>query len=143
MNGGLAFTKPLGELSLRLVCDVDVASGLNEANVRTVKALWDAGAVQTCITKTLAVELNLLETGQVKIMSATGTKRVPKYFILLGFECGIKYNVDAFEIRKIADCDVVIGMDIISQGDFAVSNYGGKTQFTFRTPSAGHIDFRK
>jgi hypothetical protein len=32
-------------------------------------------------------------------------------------------------------------MDIIGQGDFAVSNYGGKTVFTFRVPSKQMIDF--
>ena len=37
--------------------------------------------------------------------------------------------------------DVLIGMDLISMGDFAVSTYGGRTVFTFRMPSAGWIDF--
>lgn len=37
--------------------------------------------------------------------------------------------------------DVLIGMDIISQGDFCVSNYRGRTVFTFRIPSQGVIDF--
>ena len=31
--------------------------------------------------------------------------------------------------------DVLIGMDIIGLGDFAVSNYRGKTTFTFRKRS--------
>ena len=37
--------------------------------------------------------------------------------------------------------DVLIGMDIISQGDFAVTNHGGITKFSFRMPSVTHIDF--
>ena len=36
-----------------------------------------------------------------------------------------------------------IGMDIISQGDFAVSNFNGTTVFTFRPPSKATIDFVK
>jgi len=32
-------------------------------------------------------------------------------------------------------------MDIISQGDFTVTNYGGTTKFSFRIPSQKHIDF--
>ncbi len=32
-------------------------------------------------------------------------------------------------------------MDIISQGDFAVTNHGGTTKFSFRIPSQKHIDF--
>ena len=42
---------------------------------------------------------------------------------------------------NLGDADVLIGMDIISQGDFAVTNVGGLTKFSFRVPSATHIDF--
>ena len=37
--------------------------------------------------------------------------------------------------------DVLIGMDIIGMGDFAVSNYCGKAVFYFRIPSVATIDF--
>jgi SEC-C motif len=39
--------------------------------------------------------------------------------------------------------DVLIGMDIISQGDFAVTNFGGNTRFSFRVPSLEELDFNK
>lgn len=32
-------------------------------------------------------------------------------------------------------------MDIISRGDFAITNFGGKTTFSFRIPSTEEIDF--
>ena len=41
------------------------------------------------------------------------------------------------------DLDVLIGMDIISLGDFAITNVGGKTTFSFRFPSIAEIDFVK
>lgn len=34
-------------------------------------------------------------------------------------------------------------MDIISYGDFTISNYNGKTIFSFRTPSIIHTDYVK
>ena len=37
--------------------------------------------------------------------------------------------------------DVLIGMDIINLGDFAVSNVEGSTCFTFRMPSLEEFDF--
>lgn len=37
--------------------------------------------------------------------------------------------------------DVLIGMDIISIGDFAVSNFDRKTQFSFRIPSQEHVEY--
>lgn len=37
--------------------------------------------------------------------------------------------------------DVLIGMDIISLGDLAITNWNSITKFSFRVPSIGHIDF--
>lgn len=37
--------------------------------------------------------------------------------------------------------DVLIGMDIITRGDFAITNVGGKTTFSFRIPSVETIDY--
>ena len=39
--------------------------------------------------------------------------------------------------------DVLIGMDLISQGDFSVTNKGGSTVFSFRVPSQVHTDYVK
>ena len=39
------------------------------------------------------------------------------------------------------DVEVLIGMDIIGSGDFAISNKDGKTAFSFRMPSLERIDF--
>ena len=38
-------------------------------------------------------------------------------------------------------CDILIGMDVILKGDFAVSTFDNKTTFTFRVPSMKKIDF--
>jgi len=37
--------------------------------------------------------------------------------------------------------DILIGMDIISQGDFAITNHNNKTMFSFRMPSMLDLDF--
>lgn len=34
-------------------------------------------------------------------------------------------------------------MDIISKGDFSISNYGGRTIFSFRSPSMASTDYAK
>ncbi len=41
------------------------------------------------------------------------------------------------------DADVLIGMDVIANGDFAVTNHQGKTLMSFRMPSVECIDFVK
>jgi hypothetical protein len=40
-----------------------------------------------------------------------------------------------------SDIDLIVGMDIITLGDFAVTSFGGVTKFSFRVPSLRHIDF--
>lgn len=39
--------------------------------------------------------------------------------------------------------DILIDMDIIPKGAFAITNYNGKTVFTFRYPSLECINFVK
>jgi hypothetical protein len=39
------------------------------------------------------------------------------------------------------DIDVLIGMDIITAGDFAITNADGKTCMSFRIPSLKKIDY--
>ena len=42
---------------------------------------------------------------------------------------------------KLRNAGVLIGMDIINSGDFAVTNRGGNTKFSFRMPSQADTDF--
>jgi hypothetical protein len=42
-----------------------------------------------------------------------------------------------------AGAALLIGMDIITQGDLSVTNKDGKTCFSFRIPSMEEIDFEK
>ena len=44
------------------------------------------------------------------------------------------------EIDK-QNLDIIIGMDIINLGDFSVSNYNGKTSFSFRIPSLANANY--
>ena len=44
---------------------------------------------------------------------------------------------------KLYGADVLIGMDIIGKGDFAVTHPNGNTKFSFRMPSQADIDFVK
>jgi hypothetical protein len=39
------------------------------------------------------------------------------------------------------DCDLIIGMDVMTQGDLSITNFEGKTIFSFRMPSINRVDF--
>ena len=58
----------------------------------------------------------------------------------------VSVNLDAFNIvdvmiEKHDVFDIIIGIDIISKGDLAVSYLNGKTSFSFRIPSFGTANF--
>ena len=53
------------------------------------------------------------------------------------------YNLQAIKGEVTGEADVLIGMDVISFGDLAITNYKKQTKFTFRIPSQGSLDFVK
>ena len=69
--------------------------------------------------------------------------RVPIYHV----DLLLYNNVQIADVRvglvEVRDIDVLIGMDIINRGDFAVSNRDGSTTFSFRIPSIESFDFVK
>ena len=114
-------------------------------NMMPVKAQWDTGATGTCISKELVNKMNLIPTGKLKIHTPSGEGIVNKYMVdlVLNKELIIK-NLPVIDSEIGAQgIDVLIGMDIISLGDFAISNFEGKTQFSFRIPSQNDVDYKK
>lgn len=119
---------------------------INTENNLTVPAtsLWDTGATGTCISYELAQKLHLTPIGFQCIQTPSGSAQVKQYkvHIVLNQELVVQ-DVTVFD-SEIGQqgLDVLIGMDIISLGDFAISNYKGTTQFSFRIPSQEHVDYR-
>ena len=37
--------------------------------------------------------------------------------------------------------EVILGMDVITQGDFSITNLNGNTVFSFRVPSLHRLDY--
>ena len=114
----------------------------NDAKLRTYTALWDTGATNTVITQRVVRECGLKPTGMAEVHHVGGSEIVNTYLIsiLLPSQVGFR-ELRATEGKDVLGGDVLIGMDVISQGDLAVSNYDKKTVFSFRIPSVEQIDF--
>ena len=104
-------------------------------------AIWDTGATNCVISKKIIDECGLKPIGMTKVHSVGLTKKRGTYLIniILPNKVGIP-SVRATE-GEIVGTDVLIGMDIIGLGDFAVTNKDGKTTMSFRFPSNEKIDF--
>lgn len=105
-------------------------------------AIWDTGATNTVITQKVVQECGLKPTGMVKVFHADGETITNTYLVNIR----LPNKVEVCQIRVTegiltGQADVLIGMDIIGRGDFAVTNKNGKTVFSFRMPSVERIDF--
>lgn len=137
-----AFTTRCGRIvgSLRNTVTVKSADSEFEA-----LALWDTGATGSCISKKVVEELNLFSTGKKTIQTPSGHSDVNTYAIdvLLPQKVLIKDVVVCDSEIGNQGIDMLVGMDIITLGDFAVSNCDDKTVFTFRMPSKQITDYAK
>lgn len=106
-------------------------------------ALWDTGATNSVLTKSTVLALGLIPTGTVMVNHAGGASRSNQYLvnIFLPNHVGVP-GVPVSECEEIVGgCGAIIGMDIISNGDFSVTNRNGLTWVSFRLPSIDSIDY--
>ena len=94
------------------------------------------------ISKAAADALSLSPIGKSEISGVgAGVEFKKTYLIHVGLPTGdIVTNVLASEFDG-EDYDLIVGMDVIQNGDLAVTNLNDTTTFSFRIPSKKVIDF--
>ena len=108
-----------------------------------VDAMWDTGANFTAINSRIVKELGLPCLGKAGVGGILGEQKISSIYLLnIYLPNNDKYTIKVMEAQP-KNCDILIGMDIISKGNFAISCYENKTTFTFCYPSFGKIDFNK
>ena len=106
-------------------------------------ALWDTGATNTVVTQKIIDLCGLQAMGVIPLSTPNGVRLSLQYLVSL-FLPGRVASFPSLLVCEgdIAGADVLIGMDIISLGDFAIGSPAGKTVFSFRMPSQQAFDFR-
>ena len=149
-----AFTSSYPKLSWVLINDVMITKAtsptmskilkIEDYNFKKYKAIWDTGATGSVITEKVVKELDLKPTGMVMVSTASDERPANTYIVNIWLPHKVVFGeLKVTEGKLPGETEVLIGMDIISSGDFAVTNYNDKTVFTFRSPSAERIDFVK
>jgi predicted aspartyl protease len=110
-------------------------------SLERVKAIWDTGASRSAITRGLAERLALKPTGATKLSTAAGQCDSSTYLVSLMLQSRLYIPSLTVTEASLMGFGMLIGMDVIRTGDFAVTNYGGKTTLSFRIPSIERIDF--
>ena len=116
---------------------------INIINNHEVRGIVDTGATFCGITSRTVIRMGLTSKGEEDLISATGKHSSPVYLFDVIFpDNKIFKNIEAVEISDAHSFDFLIGMNILSQGDMAITNTDEKMVFTFRMPSSGkYIDF--
>lgn len=108
----------------------------HNSNTIRVRALWDTGAETTLISSSCAKKLNLISIFTTSKMADSGATNINTYKIDIIFSETVSFedvNVISPESEVgLVGVDMLIGMDIISQGDFMIKRNKGMIDFSFR-----------
>ena len=118
-------------------------TGIDYPPFTEFNALWDTGATGTVISEKVVQALGLKSTGKEIVYHANGRSKVDTYSINILLPNNVDFRALKVTEGVLNNIDVLIGMDIISKGDFAVTTSQGKTKFSFQIPSTHKIDFAK
>ena len=124
-NNCPAFTEHYNGRQKKITCSVGLAAYTpNNVDLRfeNFTALWDTGAEKTVVTTKLAQELSLTPIGQSVLRGVNSEKICLVYVLKIRLPNGTILTCSAIGADDIAGTDILIGMDIISEGDFAISS---------------------
>ena len=110
---------------------------------REYTAIWDTGATASMVSDRVVQDCNLRPIGRARLYHASGSVWTEKYLVNIILPNNVLVKQVTVTRGSFVGGDILIGMDIISTGDFAVTNLNGRTKFTFRYPSSEDIDFCK
>ncbi len=123
--------------------EVVVPSGLPNAGKRIkVQGLWDTGATQSAITDNVANQLQLPVISKARVSHAGGESVQnihPAEFTLPN-----RLTIQGLRVTcaEISGADVLVGMDVITAGDFALTSQGGEFMLSYHFPTREKmIDF--
>lgn len=86
--------------------------------------------------------LGLTPTGATQIATGGGVRYANTYIVNLNLPNSLLVvGVPVAETDAMHGFDAIVGMDIITQGDFAITNVDGRTCMSFRYPSIATVDF--
>jgi predicted aspartyl protease len=107
-------------------------------------AIWDTGATGTVISPNVVEKCNLKPIGKCNSHTASDTVIANVYLISIELPNKVIIpNLRVSEGNLPGEADILIGMDIISIGDLALTNGNGKTTFSFEIPAKRNLDFNK
>jgi len=121
--------------------DIEIADILDPENKVSVIAMWDTGASKTTISGAVAKSLGIPKLYDVMTHTANGIAFGEAHFANIILSNGVEINdLEVISMPNMA-VECLLGADIISKGDFSISNFNGRTIVSFRMPSRADTDY--
>lgn len=142
-----AFTRKFGERIREIKTHAGVFPVSSETatipeQIEPLEALWDTGATNTAVSSNAIKTIGSTPITFAQVGTGGGQVTAPVHLVNVVLPNNvIIQNVQVTELSELNSCDILVGMDIISQGDFAITHVGGAACFSFRMPSTKLIDF--
>lgn len=124
-----------------IVSNVDTGDNCSQSDSVRCLAIWDSGATSSIITHKIIDELKLKPVGVCQVAGIHGAEYEYTYYINLQVPGNMFFKTLEVTEGELEDVDVLIGMDVISQGDFCISNGNSETVVAFRSPSGEPLKF--
>jgi hypothetical protein len=134
----------------RIITDVEVTPSYDSTDPPSplptrlpTKALWDTGASKSVLSEAFVKGLGLSPVGSTQVHHGDGTSTRNTYLVDFYLPNGVGVlGILATEFpASHTQFAVLIGMDVMSLGDLSITNVGGQTCMSFRTPSCECVDF--
>ena len=107
-----------------------------EGSMMAVNALWDTGSTESLISEKIVKMIEPILKNKSKYVTKDTVIESETYAVSLSLSEEITFRDVLMKKADLSDknVDIIIGMDIISRGDFEIRNYNNLVEFAFRIP---------
>lgn len=127
----------------RIVSDVYLRSPEEgNPNAIRIRALWDTGCSNSIVSARAAEFLKLKPSGLRRFKTPFGSSALKEMteaeicVVLGGSHILLRVGIDDSPCSD-PDCDITLGLDFITQGDFAITHHGEQLVLSFCYPPIG------
>ena len=129
------FSISLGSLADEIVTECEFVSLDQQRRVKALRAMWDTGSNATILSTKLVSELSPDHFGQGGMTGIGGQSEGDTYLLHVSLPTGdIIIYQEVYE-ANLGDYDAIIGMDIITRGNFHLDCIKDETLFSFELPN--------
>ena len=129
------FSISLGSLADEIVTECEFVSLDQQRRVKAIRAMWDTDSNATILSTKLVSELRPDHFGQGGMTGIGGQSEGDTYLMHVSLPTGDIITYQEVYEANLGDYDAIIGMDIITRGNFHLDCIKGETLFSFELPN--------